>query len=308
MVTIKQLRALVGVAETGSFTAAARRLAVTQSAISVMIRELEELVGESLVVRGRNVHLTPAGETLRASAVRSLTDLNRTLDGIRTGREQQGGRLRVAAGPLVAATFMPRALALFRQRHPMVSVDLVDMPVQDVAQGVAVEQVDIAVGALGSNPRLAGLLRSDPLVEDRVYAVYGHGLAPETRGKSKRLSRSVLQSAEIILTGRVSGQWRDFFMQFSEEGITFNIAFEVSLYSTVLQMVRCGLGMTLLPGFAASQLDPAVYDVRAIDHGTARWPVQWITRQGANASPAALALRKAVDEALADTTHSYPLP
>ncbi|MBU4609557.1 LysR family transcriptional regulator [Achromobacter sp. GG226] len=308
MVTIKQLRALIGVAETGSFTAAARRLAVTQSAISVMIRELEELVGEPLVVRGRNVHLTAAGETLRASALRSITDLNRTLDGIRTGREQEGGRLRLAAGPLAAATFMPRALALFRERQPMVSVDLVDMPVQDVAQGVAVEQVDIAVGALGNNPRLAGLLRSEPLLNDRVYAVYGAGLAPELRGKSKRLPRAVLQDAEIILTGRVTGQWRDFFLQFSEEGITFNIAYEVSLYSTVLQMVRCGLGMTLLPAFAASHLDPTVYDVRAIDHGSARWPVQWITRQGGAPSTAALALRKAVDDTLAEQRNSHPLP
>lgn len=84
MVTLRQLHALATLANTGSFTATADALALTQSAVSVMIKELEQQVGVVLVERGRTVRLTAAGKTLCETANRVLADIHRTVAGLRS--------------------------------------------------------------------------------------------------------------------------------------------------------------------------------------------------------------------------------
>ncbi|MDX3905979.1 MAG: LysR family transcriptional regulator [Pigmentiphaga sp.] len=299
MVTLRQLHALATLANTGSFTATANTLALTQSAVSVMIKELEQQVGVVLVERGRTVRLTAAGKTLCETANRVLADIHRTLDGIRSSGELRGGRIRVAVGPLTAATFFPRALALFRERHPLVGIEVLDVPVEQASQRLAADEADVAIGSPGTSPALATTLHTELLLRDRLYAVYARGKAPPAPAAGRRLKPQVLQKAEVILTDRVSGQWRDFFLQLSKAGVALNAVQEVKLYSTALEMVRYGLGMTLLPAFAARHLDPGHYDVRAIEHGEARWEVHWMTRAAATPTAAIRALRSATAEALA---------
>ncbi|MBN9476525.1 MAG: hypothetical protein ABS43_17535 [Bordetella sp. SCN 67-23] len=298
MVTLRQLHALATLANTGSFTATADALALTQSAVSVMIKELEQQVGVVLVERGRTVRLTAAGKTLCETANRVLADIHRTVAGLRSVGELQGGRIRVAVGPLTAATFFPRALALFRARHPLVAVDVLDVPVEQASQRLAADEVDVAIGSPGTSPALATVLRTEPLVRDRMHAVYARGKAPPAPAGGRRMKWQALQHAEVILTDRVSGQWREVFLQLSRAGVALNAVQEVRLYSTALEMVRCGLGMTLLPAFAARHLDAAHYDVRGIEHGDTRWEVHWMMRAAAAPTAASEALREAVIEAL----------
>lgn len=252
-----------------------------------------------LVERGRTIRLTAAGKTLCETANRVLADIHRTLAGLRSGGQLQGGRIRVAVGPLTAATFFPRALALFRARHPLVAVEMLDVPVEQASQRLAADEVDVAIGSPGTSPAVATVLRTELLLRDRLYAVYARGKAPPAPAGGRKMKWEALQHAEVILTDRVSGQWREVFLQLSRAGVVLNAVQEVKLYSTALEMVRCGLGMTLLPAFAARHLDSAHYDVRGISHGDTRWEVHWMTRAAAAPTAAVQALRAATAEALA---------
>src|SRR5690606_11457021 len=107
MPTLRQLRALHLLGQTRNFTRTADEMAVTQSAVSVMIRDLESEVGTALVARGRALRLTDAGEALSACAGRALDDIRRTVADIRAGVDLQRGRLRIAVAHLCAGTFFP---------------------------------------------------------------------------------------------------------------------------------------------------------------------------------------------------------
>src|SRR5690606_24676409 len=125
--TLRQLRAFVAVAEAGSFTAAARTLHLTQSALSVLVRELEREMGVQLLDRHtRQVLLTEAGREFLPSAQRLLAELAGAVAGVTDLRDKKKGVLRLAAPQLMACAFMPPVIAAYRARYPDVEVRLAD--------------------------------------------------------------------------------------------------------------------------------------------------------------------------------------
>jgi DNA-binding transcriptional LysR family regulator len=113
--TLRQLRAFAAVAETGSFTAAAQQLHLTQSALSVLVRELEREMGVQLLDRHtRRVQLTEAGREFLPSVHRLLGDLTTAVAGVTDLRDKKKGVLRLAAPQLMACTLMPRVIAVYR--------------------------------------------------------------------------------------------------------------------------------------------------------------------------------------------------
>src|ERR671917_2798358 len=125
MLDVRRMRVLREVAARGSFSAAADALAYTQSAVSQQIAALEREAGTTLVERNaRGVRLTDAGRALVAHAdviLARLADAEAELEAIAGLR---GGRLRLVSFPTAGATIMPRAIALFRERHPFVELSL----------------------------------------------------------------------------------------------------------------------------------------------------------------------------------------
>src|SRR5688500_10498731 len=125
MLDVKRLRVLREVAACGSFSAAADSLAYTQSAVSQQIAALEREAGTRLVERSaRGVRLTEAGAALVRHAdviLARLADAEAELEAIAGLR---GGRLRLVSFASAGATIMPRAIAVFRERHPGVELTL----------------------------------------------------------------------------------------------------------------------------------------------------------------------------------------
>lgn len=157
------LATFVAIAETGSFTEAAGRVGRTQSAVSMQMRRLEELLGTRLFAKaGRGVALTPPGEQLVAHA-RRLLRANREVVAAfaRTALE---GRLRVGAPDDYAATFLPPILARFAAACPRVEVDLVCEMSGSLARGLAEGRVDVAILTAGSGESDGRVLRREPLV------------------------------------------------------------------------------------------------------------------------------------------------
>ena len=145
--TLRQLRAFAAVAETGSFTAAAATLHLTQSALSVLVRELEREMGVQLFDRHtRRVLLSEAGREFQPSVQRLLADLAGAVAGVTDLRDKKKGVLRLAAPQLMACTLMPRVIAAYRERYPGLDVRLADTLPEHLLAGVLSGEVELAVG------------------------------------------------------------------------------------------------------------------------------------------------------------------
>ena len=146
-VTLNQIRAFQAAAESGSFTTAAERLNLTQSAVSMLIRQMEDALGLPLFVRtGRGVALTEFGAEARPGLTRAMTELAEVADAARGLNDLRRGKLRCALPQILAAAWLPKALRRFRGAHPDVRVEIADTVTDRVAPSVAQNDAEIGIG------------------------------------------------------------------------------------------------------------------------------------------------------------------
>lgn len=173
------LRLVVAVADTGSFTAAAERLRYTQSAVSRRVATLERAAAAPLFHRGaRGVTLAPAGAALVEHARVALRAVDDAEAAVAAARDGMAGPLRVGAIPTANAALVPRALARLEELRPEVALRFREGGSRDLADAVGAGELDLAVvfGAVAAAPagtRTVELLR-DPLL---VALPRGHRLA-----------------------------------------------------------------------------------------------------------------------------------
>lgn len=171
---VRHLELFLVLDEAGTLTAAARRLHMTQSAMSHWLAEMEAVVGTPLVVRGRKVQLTPAGNLLKHLAINVLGDI------ARTGREMnavaQGRVPRLSVGSVWAgiAGGLPEAVSAFQQDNPDVVVSIHDGPFDHLLGGLQTRALDAVIGVLDARAHRPGL-EHRVLFEDRVAIVIGQG-------------------------------------------------------------------------------------------------------------------------------------
>lgn len=146
MLNVVRLQVLRAVAEAGSLTAAARELSYTPSAVSQQISLLERELDVQLVVRHRRgVRLTEAGRVLTHHAAAVLGELAAAEVAVAAVARGQGGRLRFGSFPTANATLMPLAVAAFRETHPGVDLELVELDGDEGVCEVAEHRLDIAL-------------------------------------------------------------------------------------------------------------------------------------------------------------------
>ena len=157
------LRSFVAIAETGSFTAAAHRVHRTQSAVSMQIRRLEELLGRALFARERRtVRLTRDGELLLSHARRILQAHREALAAF--AQEELAGAVTLGAPDDYASTFLPASLARFAEAHPRVQLDFVCRPSVELVRRLDERTIDLALVTEGSGERGGTLLLRERLV------------------------------------------------------------------------------------------------------------------------------------------------
>ncbi|MFE2127884.1 MULTISPECIES: LysR family transcriptional regulator [Streptomyces] len=282
------------VARLASFTAAARSLGYTQSAVSRQIQTLEDEWGAPLFDRlPRGVRLTEAGRVLlpHAEAVgERLRSARAELDALRT---LGAGRLRIGSFSTADAALLPRALAAFRARHPAVSLTRTEGPSAKHLALLAAGELDLAVVAdtSGRPPRDC---TPHHLLDERMYVALpgGHRLAGRTGLRlaeladeewiaagtrpEETLMHSALASGFRPRTGFVAADW------IAKQGF-----------------VAAGLGVTLVPELAASSVRPDLVLVPLHPDDTPRRGVYAATPRGVAPTPAAAALLALLKEAAA---------
>src|SRR5436309_2569848 len=146
MLHLARLKVLTEVLSRGSFSAAAESLSYTQSAVSQAIARLEAEIGATLVVRDRRgVRPTAAGATLVEHAESIFAQVEAAEADVAAVLGLRGGRLRVASFPSAGATLIPLAVALFRRRHPEVSLTLAEGEPEEIAPRLRAGEFDIAL-------------------------------------------------------------------------------------------------------------------------------------------------------------------
>src|SRR5919106_20822 len=220
MFDVKQLRVLKGVAEHGSFSAAAEALSYTQPAVSQQIAALERRAGTTLVDRGsRGVRLTDAGRALVDHADAVLARLAAAEAELEAIAGVRGGRVRLSAFPTAAASILPSAVALFRERHPEGELSFVeDLAEETWIQTDSGDQCGrlhrAACVAAGFEPRSLGFQSDDyNVVQGLIAAGVGISLLPAlalTNVRDDIVIRSLGRSAPArrIAAATLAGRYR----------------------------------------------------------------------------------------------------
>jgi DNA-binding transcriptional LysR family regulator len=176
----RQLQAFCAVVEKKSFSQAAEQLGVTQPAVSLQVRALEERVGQTLLDRsGRRVEPTEAGRRLYRSAQRMLVLEEQLMEEVAADDGRLGGTLSIGASTGPGAHLVPLLLCEFQREHPELHVALSIWDTQTVIDRVADRQLE--VGVVGALRRLRSL-EFEPLVRDQIVLAVppGHPAAGGT--------------------------------------------------------------------------------------------------------------------------------
>ncbi|MFC2968901.1 LysR family transcriptional regulator [Acidimangrovimonas pyrenivorans] len=243
--TLRQIEAVLAVAELGNFSRAAERLGSTQPALSQAVRDLEAELDVRLFDRTtRRVELTEAGRAFRDQAAKGLDEIDRAVGHARDLAALRRGRIHIAAPPLLAAAVLPQAIVEFRAEHPGVDVAVEDVGTDRIVAGVASGQADLGIGTFQSlDPGLERL----PIIRDdlMLFCPPDHPLAASPAPGWRDLAGEPL----IALT-RESGIRLLVEIGFETVEQPLRPAHEVHQIATALALVAAGLGVTVLPTYA----------------------------------------------------------
>lgn len=257
---LQQLRYVVEVAATSSFTRAAERCFVTQSALSHQIAALEREVGRRLFIRSsRSVRLSEAGEAFLVHARTAVRAAEQAREDAAAVDGAVLGTLRIGVIPTVTAIDLPAVLVAFRSKHPHARVELQvgnsDTLVTHLRRG----DLDVALLGLLDGVEPVGVA-SRVLSRDRLVAVVPrrHALAGAEAIRIEDLADQTFADFPAATSGRAQSD-----AAFASAGVTRDVAFEADSATVILGLVEAGLAVTLLaPGTAVrSGADVAVVDV-----------------------------------------------
>jgi DNA-binding transcriptional LysR family regulator len=238
--TLRQLRIFEAAARHLHFGRAAREMHLTQPAVSLQLKQLEEHVGLPLFEQmGRRMHLTHAGEELLRHSRVVLRQLREAEEAINALKGTGGGELHIAVTS-TAKYFAPKLLAEFRRLHPEVKVRLVVNNREAVVRELSDNTIDLAV--MGRAPRgldtIALPFAKHPLV---VIAAPEHPLA-----RRRRLELADLAGESFLIRERGSGTRTAMERMFTERRFAPLETMEMSSNETIKQAVMAGMGMSFL--------------------------------------------------------------
>jgi DNA-binding transcriptional LysR family regulator len=247
-VELRQLEILRVVAETGSFTKAARQLRLSQSAVSRHIQLLEEELDEQLFLRlGRSIRVTPAGTTLLALSRRVSTDIDQVCASLRDKRTHLGGTIRLVGGMTVCLYVYPTLIKEFQALHPGVDVKVTPGAMPRILRKLANGTADLGLLTLPvDDPHLV----CEPVLREELVLVTSpvHALTRRAVVRARDLAGLDFVLFETGSNTRLAIQ--QFFVR---EGIMPKIVTETDNVEVIKALVRNGTGVTIIPHQAVAR-------------------------------------------------------
>lgn len=269
---LQQLRYAVEVASALSFTRAAERCHVTQSALSHQIAALERELGQRLFARSsRSVRLTEAGEAFVPHARAALRATEQAKEHAAAAAGDIVGTLRIGVIPTVAAVDVPLVLAAYRARHPAARVELRVGNSDSLMAQVRRDDLDVALLGLREDVRPSGVA-SRELSAERLVAVLpeGHPLVGVASVRLHDLAGMTFADFPAGTSGR--SQSDD---AFARAHVERDVAFEADSAELILSLVAAGLAVTLLAPDVVSRSVARVVSVALQDGPVRREHVAW---------------------------------
>jgi DNA-binding transcriptional LysR family regulator len=244
--SLRMLRAFREVVEAGTVTAAARRLKVSQPAVSRMLADLEAELGFPLFYRDRGrLVLTPDGALLREEVGRALGTLERLSSLVRDIGEFRLGELRLVAPPSLAEGVIPEIASRLLARHPGLRLSIDARSVETARTLIADRMVD---GGFVKLPVDRGDLRVEPLLHSEAVCVMPnhHPLAAE-----RELTPASIGRASLVLLGHGRASRNQIEAAFAEAGVRPNVRVETHTIGSACALAARGVGLSIVNGFLA---------------------------------------------------------
>lgn len=274
-VSLRQVEIFLAVAQTLSFSQAARLCHLSQPALSANVKRLEDAVGARLFDRHtRKVSLTPLGTEFLAIANGMKHSVELSLARLADLVAGKRGRLVLAAAPSMAASFAPGLIAAHAARHPDIEIELHD-ELSDVCLAmVRSGAADVALAPYKAN---AGDLEQRELFRDPLVMICAahHPLA----AKAAVRWRDVQAYAQVVVN-RSSSVRQLVDAQYARHGMKLRPAFEVAQVGTMLGLIAAGLGIGELPQSLLHNVDLGAFAVRRISSQAAYRTICAVTLRG----------------------------
>jgi len=282
-VTLKQLRAFATIARERSFTRAAAQLGVSQSALTIAIRELEAELRVKLLDRStRSVQLSPQATEFLPAIERLLGDLNHTLEDMRNLAELRKGSVVISAAASFINYVLAPAVATLAENHPGVSVRLDEDTTETVAQRVSEGEADLGITTLW---RMMDSLDVQLLLRDKFGVIHpaDHPLA----SIEGQLRWGQISPYPMVSLGRGAGVREVIDHNKAVTAILRQAAYEVSSIFVLKALIERRVGIAVLPTFAAQAIlgDSLVF--RPLRQPVVQRELFLIRRRGQSLAPAA---------------------
>ncbi len=284
--TLRQLKVFESVARHLNYTRAAAELHLTQPAVSMQVKQLEQSLGTALFEQlGKRIHLTEAGREVLSYA-RTITQQLDELEAVLNRQKGlAGGRLRISVAT-TANYFVPTLLGSFSRRYPEVTVSLDVTNRESLLQQLSENLVDLVI--MGRPPAEADVeaevFLENPLV---IVAPPEHPLA-----RMKKIPLKRLQEETFLVREPGSGTRIAMERFFSERGMYLKTGMEVGSNEAIKQSVQAGLGLGLL---SRATVDQELTLGQLVVLDVAEFPIMrhWymVHRRGKRLSPVAQAFR-----------------
>ena len=292
-IPINQIVVFTTVARTGSFAEAAIQLHLSQPALSVAMKNLEQSLGGKLLARTtRSVTLTPEGKAFYPVARRLLSEWEQSMQDVRNHFALGRGKLDIAAMPTYTTNFLPKILAEFHSQYPNIHITVHDVIAENVVQMVREERSELGITFA---PEDAPDLHFQPLYQDRFVAIlpFKHPLL-----EKQTLKWIDLLACPHLSLQRPAGTRKLIDQALQEKGLLLTPAFESHQLVSIGRMVNEGLGLSVVPSTSRAQMEEMGLQCRAISAPVIPHQVGIVTRPQQALSAAALAMRQLIRAAV----------
>ncbi len=293
----RPLKAFLLAVETKSFTVAAGRLAVTQPSFTSLIQDLESVLDLRLFERTtRSITLTAAGQELFDRIQRPIADLEEAYRNMKDLSDARRGAIVLGALPSTSLTLVPPALEALHRTHPGLQVRVVEAHNDELISMLRTNQIEFALATLLD---ASADFEFEPLIADAFCAVFQPGHPTESLA---RLTWRDLAPHDLVLLSQGSSARAQFERALDNAGPgTAGLRYDVTHMTTATQLVRRGMGLTLLPRLALSALNLTSLKSRPLEDESARRMLGVAWRKDRHLSPGAVLLverlRQAADAA-----------
>jgi LysR family transcriptional regulator, nitrogen assimilation regulatory protein len=273
---LRDLRSLIGIAETGSLSAAARKLHLTQPALSASLRRLEDELNVKLVRRhSRGVVVTEEGKYVLQKAYGIVHDVAEVVSVVQNMAEEPVGSVRLGLPTNVAGGLIPELLPILRERYPRIKLHVIEAMSGVLAEQLQLGRLDLAV--MFDIQPMAGL-RSEPILKEKLFLLVPPNHLLATR-QSARLE-------EVSRLGLVLPSSNNSIRKFIEtachaEGLSLNVVADVDSMPGLINLIKAGFCSIFPIYLLMDSIDRGQIVPLEITRPTLEWTVHLASRHDA---------------------------